>query len=340
MNAIHSFLRGAAVALLSAMAAQAASWTVDLRGSGSAPSARSAAAAGETGLVRRDVLSDNPSPVPELVPGDTVTLLLFDGTRIALRLDEAMPAPLSPGRVFTASLADGPNAGTRTAVVIADRDGVTATVSGLPGGNVVRVFRSAEGTVVEERDPAAAPTDEPEPRIPPPGTRSPRGAAKGDQSDQLVDILIAYEKGAQAWVANNGGMTNFAETAVQRMNAALANTKLDEVFRFRLVGVMGVDDTQTDVTSALDAARYGTGVWSDLRRNRDAVGADVVSVLIDNGSAYGTTGLGYSLEATTASAAANFSESPYNACLIRSVAISDTMTHETGHNLGCGHSNT
>ncbi|MBR4190501.1 MAG: chitobiase/beta-hexosaminidase C-terminal domain-containing protein [Kiritimatiellae bacterium] len=340
MNAIHSFLRGAAVALLSAMAAQAASWTVDLRGSGSAPSARSAAAAGETGLVRRDVLPGNPSPVPELVPGDVVTLLLFDGTRIALRLDEAMPAPLSAGRVFTASLTDGPNAGTRTAVVISDRDGLTATVSGLPGGNVVRVFRSAEGTVVEERDPAAAPTDEPEPRRPPPDTRSPRKAAKGDQSDQLVDILIAYEKGAQAWVARNGGMTNFAETAVQRMNAALANTKLDEVFRFRLVGVMGVDDTQTDVNSALDAARYGTGVWSDLRLNRDAVGADVVSVMIDNGSAYGTTGLGYSLEATTASAAANFSESPYNACLIRSVAISDTMTHETGHNLGCGHSNT
>ena len=339
MTCTRTFLGIAAASLLAASsAAHAADWTLDLRSGSSRPSARSAAA--DPGLVRRGVLPGEAARAPEFVPGDTVTLLLFDGTRIALRLDEAMPAPLSPGRVFTASLADGPNAGTRTAVVIADRDGVTATVSGLPGGNVVRVFRSAEGTVVEERDPAAAPTDEPEPRIPPTDTPSPRGAAKADQSDQLVDILIAYEKGAQAWVANNGGMTNFAESAVQRMNAALANTKLDEVFRFRLVGVMGVDDTQTDVNSALDAVRYGTGVWSDLRRNRDAVGADVVSVLIDNGSAYGTTGLGYSLEATNAAAAANFSETPYNACLIRSVAISDTITHETGHNLGCGHSNT
>lgn len=339
MNAIHSILRAAAAVLISAISTQAATWTLDLRSPGGASGAR-AAAAGETGLVRRDVLPGDPSPVPELVPGDVVTLLLFDGTRIALRLDEAMPAPLSPGRVFTASLADGPNAGTRTAVIIADRDGLTATVSGLPSGNVVRVFRSAEGTVVEERDPAAAPTDEPEPRIPPPDTPSPRGAAKADQSDQLVDILVAYEKGAQAWVARNGGMTNFAETAVQRMNAALANTKLDEVFRFRLVGVMGVDTEVSSVPGALDAVHGGAGAWAAVHDKRDEVGADVVSLLIDNGSAYGTTGQGFSLEATNASAAARFSESPYNACLIRSVAISDTMTHETGHNLGCGHSNT
>ena len=164
--------------------------------------------------------------------------------------------------------------------------------------------------------------------------------AARDQSDQLVDVLVAYETGAQAWVARNGGMTNFAESAVQRMNAALANTKLDETFRFRLVGVIAVDDAQSDVNQALAAVRNGQGVWAAVHDKRDEVGADVVSLLIDNGSAYGTTGLGYSLEATNASAAANFSETPYNACLIRSVAISDTMTHETGHNLGCGHSNT
>ena len=326
----------AAVVFAASLAAQAADWTMDLRSHASKPAARSAEA--DPGLVRRDVLPGEAAPVPPLAPGDTVTLLLFDGTRLRLHLDEAMPAPLADGHVFIASLADG--SGARTAVVIAGRDGLTATVAGIPGGNVMRVFRSDEGTVVEERNPTAAPTDEAEPRIPPAGSLSPRGAAKADQSDQLVDVLVAYEKGAQDWVARNGGMTNFAETAVQKMNAALANTKLDEVFRFRLVGVMAVDTTESSITSALTSVLGGSGAWSAVQERRDELGADVVSVLLDNGSAYGTTGQGFSLATTNASEAARFSEYPYNACLIRAVAISDTMTHETGHNLGCGHSNT
>lgn len=336
------FLAFAAPAVL-----PAADWTFDYRAPASAPTAEEpggAAADADPGLVRRSVLAGAASPAPALAPGDRVTLLLFDGTEVPLRLEEAMPAPLVDGRVFAASPDDG--SGVRTAVVIAGRDGLTATVAGVDGRNVVRVFPSGGAVVAEERDPAARPVEGCEPIVP---DVSPPEAAPGpddpapptaEQSDQLVDVLVAYEQGALSWVRQNGGMTNFAEVAVQRMNAALANTGLDQLFRFRLVGVASVNDTQTDVDSALEAAKGGSGAWAPLHAMRDAVGADTVTVLIDNGSAYGTTGLGYSLTATTASGAAGFAEYPYNACLVRSVAISDTMTHETGHNLGCGHSNT
>jgi hypothetical protein len=332
-----SGFRGA-VALVAAFAAYSAfagDWTVDLRGG----RATARGAGGEKGLVRRSVMAGEAPSAPELAPGDTVTLLLFGDTRLDLRLDEAMEAPLSEGRVFTATLAGGP--GLRTGVVIAGKDGLTATVAGVGRGNVVRVFREGGGTVVEERDPVAEPSRGGEAVVPPEGAA--RGRGKGgarDQSDQLVDVLVAYEKGARDWVARNGGMTNFAETAVQRMNAALANTGLDKAFRYRLVGVMGVDATVSDIPTALDAACDGNGAWSAVHAKRDEVGADIVSVLIDNGSSYGTTGQGFSLGSTNASGAARFSESAYNACLVRSVAISDTMTHETGHNMGCGHSNT
>ena len=338
---MRSFFLSLAILLASVPALPAATATLDLRAPASALSGAAARSAGadDPGLVRRTVLPGDPVPVPSLAPGDTVSLLLFDGTQIDLRLDEAMPAPLSGGHVFTASLADG--TGARTAVVIAGPDGPTATVAGIPGGNVVRVFRSDGATVVEERNPAAAPSVGAESMLPPSSAfPAERGAAKAEQSDQLVDVLVAYEQGARDWVARNGGMTNFAETAVQRMNAALANTGLDETFRFRLVGVMAVDATESGISAALTAAKGGSGVWAAVHDRRDELGADVVSVLIDNGSAYGTTGQGFSLTATNASAAVRFSENPYNACLIRSVAISDTMTHETGHNLGCGHSDT
>ena len=353
MNACRTLRPLLVSALLAPLVApgpsRAADWTFDFR-EPSAPQADSAAAgtdaAVEPGLVRRSVLEEAVSPAPALAPGDKVTLLLFDGARVELLLEEAMPAPLSAGRVFTARVVGGP--GGRTAVVIAGPEGITATVSGIPGGNVLRIFPSGTGLVVEERDPTVDSVDEcshPVPDLsaesaPEDGAGGAEPLAATDQSDQLVDVLVAYETGALAWVQQNGGMTNFAELAVQRMNAALANTDLDQLFRFRLVGVTAVADTQTDVSSALSAAQGGSGAWAALHTMRDAVGADTVTVLIDNGSAYGTTGQGYSLTYTSASQASRFSEYPYNACLVRSVAISDTMTHETGHNMGCGHSNT
>ena len=330
---------GAAVlaAGLAIAAARADDWTLDLRSHGRSVTRNVAT---ETGLVRRDVLSGEAAPVPELSPGDTVTLLLFDDTRLDLRLDEAMPAPLTEGYVFTASPADG--TGARTAVVIADRNGLTATVEGLPGGNVVRVFRTEGGTVVEEREPLSAPCEEAEPPGRPSGDAG-RGletapVARGQEEYVLVDVLVAFDNSAQAWASRNGGMTNFAETAVQRMNVVLANTGLDEVFHFRLVGVMAVNDTQPTVAAALTAAKGGQGAWAGLHERRDAVGADVVSVLVD-GSGDTSSGKGYSLKVTSASNAKWFSESAYNACQIRYAATSHTMSHEIGHHLGCGHSN-
>ena len=67
---------------------------------------------------------------------------------------------------------------------------------------------------------------------------------------------------------------------------------------------------------------------------RDEVGADIVTVLVDTGTYEGTTGMGWSLMTTRFE---SFSEIAYNCCAVRSVARSHTMTHEVGHNMGCGH---
>ena len=80
--------------------------------------------------------------------------------------------------------------------------------------------------------------------------------------------------------------------------------------------------------------RNGTGNWAPIKEMRNTVGADIVTTLIDTGSASGTTGLGYSLKSTQFS---SFSESAYNVCAIRAVANGHTMTHEVGHNIGAGH---
>ena len=122
------------------------------------------------------------------------------------------------------------------------------------------------------------------------------------------------------------------------MNLALANSQLDGYFRFRLVGITYIDARESDIYKVNNYC--GHGDWAAaLRAVRDECGADVITVLMDTGASSGVCGLGNGLSATNALSAASFRNSAYNVCAIRSVAKSDTMTHEVGHNLGCGHSN-
>ena len=327
----------AAVLLLSASVAPAAQRTFDLR----APARAPAPTAGEDGAAGSGLLRAAEAPATdagELAPGDSVTLLLFDGERVDLEIEEASASTISGSRAFLGRTAGSP---LRNAVLLADADGgLHARVQGLGEGRVLRVFPRGGATAVEESDPAPI-VEDGQPAAPAPAA-APASDAGGDielptaslQSDQLVDVLVAFDLGAKAYAENNGGTTNFAETAVQNMNLSLANSNLSGTFRFRLVGVAFVDDRKTFVHGALDA--YGKGAWEHVRTARAETGADVVTLLIDTGLDSGTTGVGYALQSTTQVSYFN----AVNACAIRAVAKGETMTHEVGHNLGCGHANT
>ena len=157
-----------------------------------------------------------------------------------------------------------------------------------------------------------------------------------------IDILVVYDSDAASWAkSNGGGVQSFAETSVQKMNTAIANTGLDSKFSFRLVGTYEVGGSAGgDLKYALYFASgeyQGTlnGVsWAGVQQKRDELHADIVCTLVDTGSAYGTTGLGWSLYSSTYDPAGCGG----NACSIRAVSQSHTMTHEVGHNMGAGHS--
>ena len=152
-----------------------------------------------------------------------------------------------------------------------------------------------------------------------------------------VDVFVAYDAFARLWVEKDGGgMTNFAENAVARMNEAVTNSGIQASLLFRLAGVESVAAVGgTDFDGTLDSVTGGTGKWKAVRESRERLGADVAVTLIDTGSAYGTTGLSWALDPEGYD---GFSEYAFSVCAVRAVAESHTMTHEVGHLMGAGHS--
>ena len=294
----------------------------------------------QAGTLRQTVLDAGAASTGSLAVGDVLRLSVYDDVTLSLTLVAREEAPLARAS-FQAEVS---GANWRDAVVTETDAGLLVTATDPASGLVYAVVSSDDRVTVREIDPHALPVVDGGVRVPEldavqDGVPTTRSAASTDQASTVVDMLVAYDRPAAAWAKTyGGGVTNLAQQCVARMNGALANNGLDAAFRFRLVGVMAVDaDGDGNLNDTLDKVTEKTGAWAAVSAMRDAVGADVVSTMVDTGSAYGTTGLGWALTQTTASDMSNFSEYAYNVLSVRAAAQSHVMTHETGHNMGAGH---
>lgn len=173
-----------------------------------------------------------------------------------------------------------------------------------------------------------------------------------------IDILVAFDKTAQTNYLDTSSyynMTNFAIIAVAEMNQALANTELDKLFRFRLAGVYAAKgDGKGDLAAIVNSISEQTEWQKELEPVRNEFCADIVSIMTmkppkdddegeDGGGSdeddSGMVGLGFSLTKDYfENEKNNFAPFAYNACLVTDVIGQHTITHETGHNMGAGHS--
>ena len=164
----------------------------------------------------------------------------------------------------------------------------------------------------------------------------------------MVDIMMVFDNGAKAWVdssAKYSSITNFAIVQVAKMNSVLANTGLHTNFWYRLVDVMTVDTTYKEVDNQIlgivkAGAESGEGVYGPIKARRAACGADLVTYMIDTGTYWGTTGIGYITHGTSYSTWLAYRAWCYSCCAIQSVDLEYTLSHEVGHNMGLAHSPT
>ena len=294
-----------------------------------------------THVIPRAALSD--SGVGQLAVGDTLSVFLFSDEPLRIRLAERTPgADVS----FLGTLDESD--GILDTVVIGDRSGIQMDIRDFRHGRVYTVYSSESGTRVTEwaepKEPRTCRTLEPPlPQSAATGMPQKAPSVGKSSSSALVDVLVAYDTTAVSWLAEQGySLDSFANISVQKMNEAIANTDLDSKFRFRLVGTV---ETGSSARGSLQGALYAAAgqpvsvngeviSWPAVKTTRNELGADIVCVLIDTGNDWGTVGLGYSMTASTRSW---FSDSTFNACAIRAVVSSHTMTHEVGHNMGAGH---
>ncbi len=278
--------------------------------------------------------------------GDIIEFALFDDVSVAVRLvcedSSAMPGC---GKVFlgTTAPADSEEAALN-AVIIDGADGISASITDPATLKMWNIYSTGKSVKTLEADTTkvslGCECPEVDTSLAPAVSANISGApeALANTTKVNIDMLIAYDIDAAAWAEENGGITNFATMAIARMNAALANTGLSSAFSFRLVDVMEVGTSAgTSVQAALPNLFGGNGAYAAVKARRDAVGADVVSMFIDTLTDTGTTGVGYSLKGGSVSA---FGDWAYNVCAVRAVSTSLVLAHETGHNMGAGHSDT
>ena len=190
---------------------------------------------------------------------------------------------------------------------------------------------------------------------------------RGEVHTNVVDVLVAFDRSAMAWLAENGygSRDEFAEICLRKMNWVLENSGLLDEFSFQLAGTAEVDvdvpesyhavagyydsdgnyeeEGYTDLSRVLDDATGDTTAgkrspkWTALRAERELACADVVSLLVAS-ETDGTVGLAYSLDRTSVVTPEYFSDHAYSVVCIERVMKDCTQVHEIGHLMGAGHS--
>jgi len=337
-------------------------WRIDYVGGSS--SSRLLKALQPTGGSKEGITQEEPSPglvrankiERESVPaldgrlnvGDEISLSLFRDVEVTLTIAEEMPSCLG-SRAYLCDVTG--NIGQCSATILERNGNVDAEIHDMENSRTYHIFHDNDFIVIEEIDstklvpgecgtePEHAEEDVP-PQLPSvKGAKVLLSSSLGSSTDNTVDLLLVFDRGAAQWVKSRGGITNFAEKAVQKANQALRNNGLTSTFKFRLVDVMKVEDVRKDLHVALSYVSTGCGEWEKVKTRRDLCGADIVCALIDTGVSGGTVGLGNTIVSYyEGQIVEQFAERAFNVCAVRAVHSGHTMTHEIGHNMGAQHS--
>lgn len=305
--------------------------------------------AGAATLRERRLSAGDPTAVAwasaarQLSVGDELTLALFEDVTVRLVI-VADANPAEPGTAFLAASAANPEM--CLATLKTGDTGFQLSLDDPSAENRYEVVTSVKGVLVRELSRAPIVCEE----LPPAKTvvrglqsvrlEESKSIAVGSATamdDKAVDMLIVFDTTSAAWLRGQGKtLQDFADDQIAKLNLVKRNSGMpDAYFAFRLRGILTLDYcpglTPREALRAVE-------VDADVKARRELLRADLVTIYIDTGSAFGTTGIANQLTETSASGEGD-DTACFAACAVRSANSGYVTVHEVGHNLGAGHSN-
>ncbi|HZN03120.1 MAG TPA: FG-GAP-like repeat-containing protein [Candidatus Polarisedimenticolia bacterium] len=232
-------------------------------------------------------------------------------------------------------------AGEGTFVLVVERAQVSGSIR-LPGRQFTIGADAGGRAIVEEVDlertsectgavvpPAAAQAPSVQEGKSPGGEAAPTPAAP-DAGD-LIDVLVAWTGRAETAAGGPAAARALAQRAVDEANVAYGNSGIDTRLRLVWRGRTEYDESLDGHLAHLQRlVGTGDGFMDEIHALRDATGADVVSLFVDDSEAAGLSYLMQS-ESTT------FAGLAFSVVWFFAASNNLTLPHEIGHNQGCEH---
>ena len=223
---------------------------------------------------------------------------------------------------------DAPRGGTVTLVVHAD---VVSGTIWTPGGAWEIEPVAGDVHALRKVDPLRR-RQGAEPLRMAPEPKGPDTAAAGMDDGTVVDVLVLWTPGTLALAGTEARLNIAIDLAVSTTNDAFENSGVD--LRLNLVGAEQVDYAPSG-NGGVDLDRLrdpADGFMDAVHARRDALGADLVSLLVDESNVGGIAYVLKRFNAAFRSFAFSlvwYGQGPYH----RSI----TFAHELGHNMGLAH---
>ncbi len=155
---------------------------------------------------------------------------------------------------------------------------------------------------------------------------TPSGTSRVGAANALIDVMVLYTPQARDAAGGVANIEATAQAAVDNANTAFGNSNVPAQFNLVYTGLADHDDSGNTSTDLTWVANDGT--VATLRAN---VGADLVSLLVEDGG--GFCGVGYVMRNPSTSFAASAFQVTARGCAVGNL----TYAHEHGHNLGLEH---
>ncbi|MHC5023337.1 MAG: M12 family metallo-peptidase [Planctomycetota bacterium] len=288
-----------------------------LSGLGAAPASSS-----PQGVVRSEAVAVASAALAEVDPGRALAFDLFDelsflGT-VTRRTDG------SSGTVTLTGVLESVAGG--DFVMVVNGDLVAASIRAVEHGTF-RLRATGDGHVLEELDEAFLPScgidaidaaDAP----PPPAD----GGVAGECDDgSQIDVLVVYTPAARLQAGGTGPIQNLISLAVANANAAYVNSGINTQLNLLLAAEVDYDESGNHL-SLLGGT--SDGVMDGVHILRDALGADIVSLYVDEA---GYCGVAWLLPGLST----GYSYLGFNVNVWSCASL--VFAHEVGHNQGCCH---